>query len=369
MRRLKLIDRIALLATLSLCLLSLIFIRSATLGDPYGGRLWIKQAVWILVGFCLYLFFSQFDYRKLMERAALAYLIGLVCLVLVLIWGHQVHGARSWFRFPWFSIQPSEFVKVLTVLILAKFYAKYEANQSHLIDFLVSGILVGLPVVLIILQPDLGTALVYLPLLLLPNFMLGNKVGLWITVASLVLSGILVLGVIFRPDWVFFLRDYQKERIVAYVFPGEDTTNTGYQVYQSKISIGQGGFYGLGLGQSKQAKMGFLPEKQTDFILAVVGEETGFIGILTVFALFGLLYMRGILAAMEAGDATGTLLAAMVVGTLAFQTLFNAAMLIGLMPTTGIPCPLMSYGGSSMVTSLALLGLVQSVRTHRFVYH
>jgi len=369
MKRLKLIDRTSLLAAVSLCTLSLVFIRSATAGDPFGRILWMKQGVWILAGFSLYFFFSQYDYRKLIDRAALFYLIGLICLILVLFWGHKVHGARSWFRFPWFSIQPSEFVKVLTVLILAKFYAKFEENQSHLMEFLMAGILVGFPVILIVLQPDLGTAVVYLPLLFLPNFMLGNRVGLWITVLGLVFSIILVLGVIYRPGWVFFLRDYQKERIVAFIFPDEDTTDSGYQVHQSKISIGQGGFFGLGLGEGKQAKMGFLPEKQTDFILAVVGEEAGFIGIMTVFGLFVLLFSRGVLAALEAADATGTILAAMVVGTLSFQTLFNAAMLIGFTPTTGIPCPLLSYGGSSMVTTLSLLGLVQSVRAHRFVCH
>ena len=168
---------------------------------------------------------------------------------------------------------------------------------------------------------------------------------------------VLILGVLYKPSWVFFLKDYQKDRIVSFIYPDQDTSNTGYQVHQSKISIGQGGLFGMGIGEGKQTKMGFLPAQHNDFILAVAAEETGFLGLFLIFGLFFMLFLRCLLTALEASDVTGSAIAVMVVGTLFTQTIFNAAMLIGLVPTTGIPCPLLSYGGSSMLATMGMLGV------------
>lgn len=367
MSRFHLLDKSALFVTILLSLLGIVFIRSATTGTIHEG-LWLKQVVWMVAGLVFYFAMSRWDYKMLVTHANWFYIAGIVSLGLVLFMD-PINGARSWFKLPGFSLQPSEFVKIVTVLVVTKYFSRFHERNSSFWEFVVSSILIGIPFMLIIVQPDLGTALVYLPFFLIPNFLIGKKESIYVCVTGGVILLVLVLAVIHKPHWVFFLKDYQKDRIVSYVYPDRDTANKGYQVHQSKISIGQGGLFGMGLGQGKQTKMGFLPAQHNDFILAVAAEESGFIGILTIFGLFGWLFMRGFITALEASDTVGSALVVLVIGTLFVQMLFNAAMLIGLVPTTGIPCPLISYGGSSMLTTFGLLGLVQSVRTHRFVNH
>ncbi len=361
-------DRTALIAALALTLIGVTLIYSATATDGSGSGRWIKQMIWCSAGWIVYFVFTQIDYKSLVDRGHIFYFLGLILLVLVLQWGHMANGARSWFRIGFVSIQPSEFMKIAMVLIVTRFFTRVDRTHSFF-EFLVSGFIVLIPVVLIALQPDLGTAIVFAPLVLIPNFLFGRKEAIWMAAIGILVLMVVILGVVYKPNWVGFLKDYQKDRIVSFVFPEKDTSNAGYQVHQSKISIGQGGLLGLGLGKGKQTKSGFLPEKDSDFILAVAAEETGFIGMIAILSLFLVVFQRGIQTAFEASDATGSILATLVVCTLATQMLFNAAMLVGLMPTTGIPCPLVSYGGSSMVTSLGLLGLIQSVHTHRFVNH
>ncbi len=367
MNRFQFLDKTSALITLLLCGAGLIFIRSATQAAQTGSLLWVKQCVWIILGLAAYFILSQVDYRKLVSHAHFFYIAGVVALILVLIIGDRINGARSWFRLPFMSAQPSEFMKIAMVLVVAKYFSKFRERQSSLKEFIVSGMMIAAPMVLIMLQPDLGTALTFLPFFLIPNFLIGNKESIWVTVAGLALAGLLVVGVIFKPNYVFFLKDYQKERIVSFIYPDRDTSNSGWQVHQSKIAIGQGGLLGMGLGAGQQTSMGFLPAQHNDFILAVAAEETGFLGVTIVFLLFTALFSRAFTASLEAGDATGSLLVNLVIGTLLMQTLFNAAMLIGLAPTTGIPLPLLSYGGSSMLATMGLLGLIQSVRVHRFL--
>lgn len=368
MNRLGLMDRTFFVAAFMLSLVGIIFVFSATRGDPGLSQLWIKQTVWVVGGLVLYFLLARIDIRGLVERGLLWYVLGLLSLLLVLWIGHKVNGARSWIRLPFFSLQPSEFAKITTLLLVAKFFSRYQERQSSILDFLASCCIVGLPVFLISLQPDLGTAMVFLPILLVPHFLLGNKASMWLTTGGALLIALVVLGVVYRPNWVIFLKDYQKERIYSFVFPAEDIANTGYQVHQSKISIGQGGLFGMGFGRGQQTRTGFLPAKHNDFILAVIAEEFGFIGILAVLMLYLILFQRGVVAAFEAADVTGSIVAATAICTVMMQMCFNAAMLIGFLPTTGIPCPLVSYGGSSALTTFGLLGLIQSVRTHRFVY-
>lgn len=368
MSRRHLLDKIAMFATFCLGLAGVLFIHSATKAATADHGLWVKQLIWLVAGFAVYLYLSRFDYKKLVSHAGWFYLVGVLALVAVLF-TREINGARSWFRLPFMSVQPSEFVKIATVLMTAKYFSRFQERQSSLVEFVGSSLLIAVPVVLITFQPDLGTALVYIPFFLLPNFLLGNKESIWVTVLGTLAVATLILGVMFKPDWVFFLKDYQKDRIVSFIHPDQYTDNSGYQVHQSKISIGQGGLLGKGLGAGQQTKMGFLPEQETDFILAVAAEETGFLGVSVIFVLFLVLFIRICITAVESSDALGSLVAMLVMGTLVTQTLFNAAMLIGFVPTTGIPCPLLSYGGSSMLTTMSLLGLVQSVRTHRFVSH
>ncbi len=366
MKRIRYLDKWSLLATVLLSLLGVVFIHSATQVEG-GSLLWLKQSVWVGVGLTFYFTLSSLDYKKLVANANFYYVAGIISLVLVLLFGARINGARSWFRLPFMSIQPSEFVKILMVLVVTKYFSKFQESKSSLQEFVVSGFLIIVPFILIVLQPDLGTALVYVPFFVIPNFLIGNKESIWVTVIGSLLVFVLILGVVLRPNWVFFLKDYQKDRIVAFIYPERDTSNKGYQVHQSKISIGQGGLTGMGLGKGQQTKMGFLPAQHNDFILAVAAEETGFIGITLIFGLFLVVFIRGFITAIEASEAMGSCLVILVIGTLFTQTLFNAAMLIGMVPTTGIPCPLLSYGGSSYLATMGLLGLVQSVRARRFV--
>lgn len=265
------------------------------------------------------------------------------------------------------SIQPSEIVKFTTLLFIAKYFSKFQERQSSFLEFLGSAILAGIPFFLILIQPDMGTAFLFLPFFLLPNFLSGNKEIIWVTGLGSLFVILLVVGVVFKPNWVFFLKDYQKARISSFVFPEEDVSNKGYQVHQAKISIGQGGLFGAGLGKGKHTNMGFLPAKHNDFILAVAAEELGFVGILVIFFLFVILFLRSCAAALQAPDAAGSIIVILVLGTICLQTLFNAGMMVGMVPTTGIPCPLLSYGGSSAIGTMAMLGLIQSVKTHRYV--
>ena len=369
MGRFNLFDKSSFGVTLILAALGILFIHSASQANEVNTYLWLKQVVWVVLGLVFYLFISHYDYKKLVSHANIFYVAGLVSLILVLLFGDKINGARSWFRLPFMSIQPSEFVKMTTILAVTKYFSKFQERPSSLWEFIGSSLIIGAPFCLIFLQPDLGTALVFVPFFVIPNFLIGNKESIWVTVLGSLLVGLLIFGVVAKPQYIFFLKDYQKDRIVAFIYPERDTSNKGYQVHQSKISIGQGGLFGMGLGQGKQTKMGFLPAQHNDFILAVAAEETGFLGMALISALFLWLFLRGFVTATEASDTTGSVLVVLVIGTLFTQTLFNAAMLVGLSPTTGIPCPLLSYGGSSMMATMGLLGLIQSVRSHRFVNH
>jgi rod shape determining protein RodA len=367
--RFNLIDWGAFTATLILSLAGILFVYSATSGYPTSSlfqEFWFKQVIWLVLGMVSYFFLSQWDYRTMVDRSGMLYLLGLLFLVAVLLWGAKINGARSWFRLPLFSIQPSEFVKVTTLLFITKYFGRFQESQSSFFEFLGSALLVGLPVVLIFLQPDMGTAFLYFPFFLIPNFLVGNREIIWTTMAGFILVASLIALVLWQPKSVFFLKDYQKARIQSFFRQEENLQNQGYQVHQSKISIGQGGMFGQGFAKGTQTRLGFLPAQHNDFILAVAAEEFGFLGMFVLFSLFAFLFMRLVTTARAAPDAAGALLVAMVFTTLGLQTVFNASMLIGLVPTTGIPCPLLSYGGSSAMSSWMLLGLAQSVQTHRY---
>lgn len=360
-------DYISIFCILLLSGTGVLLVRTATNHQEMVSNLWVKQLLWVFVGLVIYFILSNKDYHSILDFAGYLYVLGIISLILLMIFATPVNGAKSWFKLPFMSIQPSELVKVTTLLFLTKYFSKFQERQSSFIEFLGSGLLVGLPLILVLLQPDLGTAFLFLPFFLLPNFLSGNKEILYVTFGGLLLVAILILGVVYKPDWVFFLKDYQKARISSFVFPEEDVSNKGYQVHQAKITIGQGGLLGAGLGKGKQTHTGFLPAQHTDCILAVAAEELGFIGILIILLLFLVLFVRSVTTALQAADTAGSMLVVLVLGTLSLQMLFNAGMMIGFVPTTGIPCPLLSYGGSSALSTLTMLGLIQSVKTHRYI--
>ncbi len=255
--------------------------------------------------------------------------------------------------------QPSEFAKWTTCLVLAVYLSRRVRGSMGLRQLLEMSVLVAAPVALIVLQPDMGTALIFLPIFLAALLIGGVR---W-----KIIVGVLVVGLLLTPVAWTQLKDYQKERILTVFDPERDPRGVGYQARQSKIAIGSGGLTGKGLFRGTQSQLNFLPAQHTDFILAVFAEETGFIGAAALLGLFYYLLWRGIVAARSAQDRLGTYLCLLVVAWIIGQMAINVGMVLGRLPTIGVPLPFLSYGGSALVAAVCGIALVVNVRTRRFV--
>ena len=253
----------------------------------------------------------------------------------------------------------SELVKLIIIVVLARFFAEVRTDYLSLTDLLKAGVVVGVPLGLILLQPDMGTALVLMPMLVVGAFLAGMQ---WKHAAAVALIALLMLPIGWR-----VLKPYQKERITSFLHPEEDAKGSGYQLLQSKIAVGSGGFWGKGFGNGTQNQLGFVPVRYSDFILAAWAEEQGFKGVLLALGLYMALLLRLIQNAQRAKDRAGMFLVMGVAAALGFHVLVNVAMVIGYMPVTGIPLPLMSYGGSATLFVFLAIGLVMNVRLRRFV--
>lgn len=318
--------------------------------DPY------KQVVWMALGAAVFVALLVPNYMKL---GRFAYLIYAVCLVLILAsyLFPPVNGARRWIPFgSFFKLQPSEFMKIAVVLALAK-YLMYRDNLSRARKLAVPFCLALVPTVLILRQPDLGTALLFIPILFALLYSAGARVK------HLGLAAAIGLALL-PPLYFFGLKDYQRKRLTGFLHPERTSLQEGYQLVQSKIAIGSGGLTGQGLGQGSQNWMEVLPYDQTDFIFAVVGEEWGLVGAGGLLLLYLALFAASISIALRTREPFGRLIVAGVVGLLAAQVYINVGMTMGLMPVTGMTLPLVSYGGSSMLSSFILLGLVANVAMH-----
>jgi rod shape determining protein RodA len=325
-----------------------------TAGSPY-----LRQAVFILISLvALFLVLSP-DYKILAAYSPSMYALGLLALAALLLWGRLISGTKSWFRVASLGLQPSELMKVFLILLLARLFAEFRRQNLSVAMFLLSGCVVGLPFVLVVLQPDLGTAASYLPLLFAAFFLAGLNRRQVVALLILVLAAGLV-------GWNFILNDYQKTRLVTLVAPGHDPQGVGYQIQQSKIAIGSGGMLGKGFRQGSQSQLNFLPARHTDFIFSVLGEEFGFLGILVAIASYFLLLLRLFQTVNLSSDRMGIYIVFQVAVLLSFQFLVNVLMVIGLFPVAGIPLPLFSYGGSSLLTTYLCVGLVLNVRMRRF---
>ena len=250
-------------------------------------------------------------------------------------------------------------VKLIIFIVLARFFADVRTDVLSLRDLIKAGLLVGLPLALILKQPDLGTALVLMPMLIVGAFLAGLQ---WKHALVIVLIGILMLPV----GW-HFMKPYQKERVTSFLHPEEDAKGSGYQVLQSKIAVGSGGFWGKGFGNGSQNQLGYIPVRYSDFIMSAWAEEQGFKGVLVALGLYMALLLRLVQNAQRAKDRAGMFLVMGVAAALGFHVLVNVAMVIGAMPVTGIPLPLMSYGGSATLFVFLAIGLVMNVRLRRFV--
>lgn len=335
-----------------LLILGLLMIYSTTLNT--GANLLGRQLVFGVGAFVGMFAMAFFDYRKFKRLTPWIYLVVILSLVFVLIFGRTVQGSTRWIDLGFFRLQPAEFAKLVMVIIMAKFLDQVGEKIKSFSYVLLSALYAVVPAILILIEPDLGTALVIFAIwggMLLFSKM-ERKHG-----AILLLVGICISIL----SWFFVLQDYQKNRVHTFIDPASDPRGRGYNVIQSMIAVGSGSITGRGVGRGLQSQLNFLPERQTDFIFASTAEELGLLGSGFIIAMFGLILSRIIKAARAARDNFGMYLSLGVFFMLLFQVLVNIGMNIGILPVTGIPLPLLSYGGSSLITTMLALGLIQSI--------
>jgi len=337
-------------------------IYSSTHASGMAGIQW-KQLMWIGLGIAGMFLISQIDYHTLLDQAPGLYIFGIASLLVVLVIGHSRFGAKRWVPLVGgFNLQVSELMKLIIIIVLARYLSEVRTDRLTLTDLVKVGVITLVPVVLILKQPDLGTAMVLIPVAMLGAFLAGIE---WKHAAiGVLLVGLMVpIGLNMR----HYLKPYQQQRIETFLHPEEDQRGAGYQVLQSEIAVGSGGFWGKGFGKGSQNQLGFVPVRYSDFILAALAEEMGFIGVCVVLLLYLGLILRLVDNAQKAKDKAGMFVVMGVTAILGFHVLVNAAMVIGYVPVTGIPLPLMSYGGSATAFVFLALGLVMNVRMRRFV--
>ncbi|MDE3164056.1 MAG: rod shape-determining protein RodA [Acidobacteriota bacterium] len=348
---------------LLLCALSVFEIYSATLHTRYVG-FHTKQVFWILGGLIGMFLFSKIDYHKLIDVTPWIYGVFLFLLGIVLIpgIGHKALGARRWIKLGPILFQPSEWVKLVLILAVARYFANLGGRSLTWRDIFKAFALVGVPMLLVLKQPDLGTTLTFTPILIAGLFLGGINLrqSLVLVFAGLVLiAGAWTSGKVLKP--------YQKARLTSFINPDTDPRGSGYQIRQSLIAVGSGGLWGKGAEKGTQTQGDFLPIPHADFIFAAFSEEHGFVGATLVLLLYFFILMRLIQNAQTAADLPGSLIIMGIVAVLTFQIAVNVGMVIGFMPVTGIPLPLMSYGGSSVLFTFLALGVAMNVRMRRFV--
>lgn len=357
-RSLSNFDWILFLAILAAAAVGLAVIYSATTGTPSAGA-FHRQLIWLILGLILMGLALLIDYHTLAEFSYVFYGLALVLLLLTLFYGRVVNSSKSWLGVGGLQVQPSELAKVATLLMLAAYLGRERVQGLGVVNFAAITGIVGLPVLLIMKQPDLGTAVTFGPLFAGAVFIGGIRVR---TLVILALIATLALPLAWG-----HLKPYQKERVKSFLEPTRDPKGSGYQLIQSLIAVGSGGWIGKGFLSGTQGQLQFLPEQHTDFVFAVLAEERGFIGALFTLALYFVIIYRCLATARGARDRLGVFLAIGVVCTFAGQALLNIGVVVGMLPTTGVPLPLMSYGGSSLASTMLGMGLVLNVWMRRLV--
>lgn len=349
---------------LFISLLGVMTIYSATrpVGLEEGSNLYLKQLVWLCVAIMVMAFFVMVDYTWFEKYAGTLYVAGLVSLILVLLVGKVGMGAKRWIQIGPLTFQPSETFKVFFIILIASRISKIRGNLNF-IDVVKIGILyLMLPFLLILKEPDLGSGMIlgiiFFFVILLRGF---YKKALVIMVIIGTISGLFLGNVVWSK-----LKPYQKNRIIAFVNPKVDPSGIGYQIEQSKITVGSGRFAGKGYLKGTQGPFRFLPENHTDFIFSIFAEEWGFIGSFLLLFLYLLVILRGFDTALKAKDGFGRFLAVSIVIMFFVYLLINVGMVLGVMPVVGVPFPFMSYGGTALVTNFAAIGLLINVRMRRF---
>jgi len=329
--------------------------------DSAATPVYIKQVYWLGIGLLIAFTVCAVDYRHLEYLGFIFYGINITLLLAVLLVGKTSMGATRWIDLGFFNLQPSEIMKIVIIITMARYFSeKGQFAGYSLLELAAPFLLMGLPVALIIKQPDLGTAMLLL--------FIGTTVILFAGVRRTALAVLAICGAAAAAGGWFMLHDYQKERIRTFLDPERDPLGSGYHIIQSKIAVGSGGFFGKGFMQGTQSQLSFLPERHTDFAFSVFAEEWGFVGCLVLLLLYLLVIFVGIYIAQRAADRFGMYLALGVVAMLFWHIVVNLGMVIGLLPVVGVPLPLFSYGGTSMVTTMLGVGLLLNVGMRRFMF-
>ncbi len=352
-------DAVMFFSMLSLIGLGVLMIYSATFQSE-NQELYIRQLQWCAAAFVLFFIVLNIDYHVLADSSLPIYIGSLVFLVAVLFFGKRISGAKSWFSLGYFNFQPSEIAKIATILFLAKYLSDETRMFLVLRDFLLAGLIVLIPMFLIILQPDMGTTITFIPPLILLMFLAGMRYK-WIL-------GAILAGIASLPLFWLFLKPYQKDRILTFVDPSKDPLGAGYQIIQSKIAVGSGRVFGKGLfSKETQAYLDYIPEKHTDFVFSVLAEDFGLVGVFITLAIYFILFMRILSTAKQARDRVGIFIVMGFFAILFFHLVVNVGMIVGLMPITGLPLPLVSYGGSSLLSTIVAMAIIMNVGMRRFV--
>jgi len=357
------IDPLLLLGTLGLVAAGIYVIGTATDTDIPGNPHYyvIRQAVYCGVGLFLMLVLARFDYSRLREWRIGIYGLMIALILFTLAVGTATRGSKRWINFPFFNFQPSELGKVFLTLALAGFLVDRTRRLGERETTARIMLLAVLPAMLVIVQPDLGSGFVYITIALALLFIAGTKWTHFALLGGLATAAVVAVLVAGPALGTHVLKDYQVQRLTAFVHPSDNPRDEGYQLKQSITAIGSGEKSGRGASGATQTKLDFLPEHHTDFIFSVVGEEFGFAGAAVILSLYALLIWRGLRILTMAKNLYGSLVAGGIVAMLMFQVFVNVGMTVGIMPITGVPLPLMSYGGSSVIVTLLALGLLQSI--------
>ncbi len=323
--------------------------------------LYVKQLQWVVFGMILMVTAYLVDYRVINQAAYVIYGLSILSLIYVALFGHTANGAQRWISFGFIMFQPSEFMKVTIIIVLARYFDDHKSNEPYLLrELLIPFFLIAAPCLLILKQPDLGTALMIAIIAASIVLFIGMN---WKSIAIASFGALVALPL----AWVFILKDYQKDRLRTFLSPETDPLGTGYHIIQSMIAVGTGGLFGKGFLNGSQTQLKFLPEQQTDFVFSVFAEEWGFIGCLILMVMFISLIIWGLKIALHSKDLLGTILAFGITALIGWEMMINLGMVLGLLPVVGIPLPFISYGGSAMASLLAAIGLLMNVSVRRFI--
>lgn len=361
----KRLDINLIVVILSLNLIGLINLWSASHGPSTQdiASLFISQLAWLVIGWTVFFVFTIIDYAILYRISIFAYILNLMFILYVTFFGKVALGAQRWIDLGFFRYQPSETMKLALIILMARVLSHKTTFGSGmgLKELALPLIVLLVPFGLVMEQPDLGTAMMLAAI--------GGSMMFFVKIKKRILATIILCGIIALPiAWKFVLHDYQKNRVLTFISPTSDPRGTGYNSIQSKIAVGSGKFFGKGFMKGTQSQLEFLPERHTDFIYSVLSEEHGFIGSVAIIGLFCFLFMTGIRIAANARDKFGALLVIGVLCYIFWHMTVNIGMVIGMLPIVGVPLPLLSYGGSSMLSTMAGLGLVSSVAYRRYLF-